>query len=834
MHKIKLTELFRINYTNPLLVINKDYTKSTYQKDLFEQEIYHIQDKIKINESKNKNQRENKNNNSILENPNLFVDNLIEEREKYELNKKIINYYLIYYCENNYEKIAPSHNKIEQITNDVNLYYDKIRNGKNKIHNLKKYNIDGGVKLILKKKKHENLLKLYSFLKDTILSCYKDIKKLKLKSMDFDYINYYNENNKIINNIELIEKNLKNIFNKSGQKQIKLIDEIKKKLMKKKEKFNYKYINEINNLFDSKKSNIMQLYYLYNIENSIKSNNDITNNKINNQSNLFISKMTKNFKLKSKKLILETLHFFKKKEKQRSNSITILNLNNQKLSDINKINIEENDLIICFKNILSKLKTHCDIFLYYYNLICTNNDNTEEYNDLKKEISSRKNDFYEILDKHLSKLVKLFYNSKDKQNEEKIISKKKFLIILNLICLFSKLLKFKFEVDYSKYLNLSLKNYIVNQIKLENRNNLSRAITLLPNDIWDIILLDPSFFQIKSITEKTPFYLKKFIVFLNEEELEENTLSNEINKNNIEAIFNYINNTVNLNDTNTFNNNDKNDNINYDDVVALYNNKKGIKLINKKNNITILNKPLKYNKLYVTNSSCCILKEIEEQIINLIMFDYLTYEIFSYLFNTIDLYIFICFKMFMTDNKYLSSLLKPLNFKEIQKDLENIEYWSEVTSYQQKYSVLKNFYISTEKKFCEFYGHSKKFNNDEEKQNFIDNLIPKLNEEILNRNEKVKENKNINNNSNNNKIKFNFFKSNKNKNDIQNNNNKNENIETLNINQINNVNNNKNNSDSKKKDKDKNKDFNFFDKLRSAVDDIGDGLSKAKDTEKIY
>ena len=576
----------------------------------------------------------------------------------------------------------------------------------------------------------------------------------------------------------------------------------------------------------------MQLYYLYNIENSIKSNNDITNNKINNQSNLFMSKMTKNFKLKSKKLTLETSHFFKKKEKQRSNPITILNLNNQKLSDINKINIEENDLIICFKNILSKLKTHCDIFLYYYNLICTNNDNTEEYNDLKKEISSRKNDFYEILDKHLSKLVKLFYNSKDKQNEEKIISKKKFLIILNLICLFSKLLKFKFEVDYSKYLNLSLKNYIVNQIKLENRNNLSRAITLLPNDIWDIILLDPSFFQIKSITEKTPFYLKKFIVFLNEEELEENSLSNEINKNNIEAIFNYINNTDNLNDTNTFNNNDKNDNINYDDVVALYNNKKGIKLINKKNNITILNKPLKYNKLYVTNSSCCILKEIEEQIFNLIMFDYLTYEIFSYLFNTIDLYIFICFKMFMTDNKYLSSLLKPLNFKEIQKDLENIEYWSEVTSYQQKYSVLKNFYISTEKKFCEFYGHSKKFNNDEEKQNFIDNLIPKLNEEILNRNEKVKENKNINNNSNNNKIKFNFFKSNKNKNDIQNNNNKNENIETLNINQINNVNNNKNNSDSKKKDKDKNKDFNFFDKLRSAVDDIGDGLSKAKDTAK--
>ena len=184
-------------------------------------------------------------------------------------------------------------------------------------------------------------------------------------------------------------------------------------MIKKKEKFTHKYINEINNLFDSKKSNILQLYSLYNIDNNIISNNYIIEDQLNNQSNLFITKMTKNFKLKSKKLILETLHLFKKKERHKSNSITILNLNNQKLSSINNIRREENYLIICFKNILSKIKNHCDNFLYYYNLICSIEANTEEYKALKKEIKSRKNDFYEILDKHLSKLVKLFYNSKD-------------------------------------------------------------------------------------------------------------------------------------------------------------------------------------------------------------------------------------------------------------------------------------------------------------------------------------------------------------------------------------------------------------------------------------
>ena len=260
MYKIKLMELFRINYTNPLLIINKDYLKSTYQPYLFEQEINHIEDEIKINQDnnniKNKNNNININNSSILENPNLFVEHLIEEREKYELNQKILKYYLIYYSENNYVKIAPSLNKIEQITNDVNFYYDKIHKGKNKMKDLKKINIDNTMKLILKKKKQENLLKIYLFLKNNILTCYKDIKKLKLKWMNYDYLKYYEENNKIINNIELIDKKIQLMLgekNINQNKKIILIDEIKKKLMKKKEKFTCKYITEVNNLFDSKK-----------------------------------------------------------------------------------------------------------------------------------------------------------------------------------------------------------------------------------------------------------------------------------------------------------------------------------------------------------------------------------------------------------------------------------------------------------------------------------------------------------------------------------------------------------------------------------------------------
>ena len=50
--------------------------------------------------------------------------------------------------------------------------------------------------------------------------------------------------------------------------------------------------------------------------------------------------------------------------------------------------------------------------------------------------------------------------------------------------------------------------------------------------------------------------------------------------------------------------------------------------------------------------------------------------------------------MFLNDNKYLNNLLKNVNIIEIQSTIENIEYWSDVISYQEKFSELKKFIIS--------------------------------------------------------------------------------------------------------------------------------------------
>lgn len=841
-NKVKLTELTQINYTNPLLILSKEYIKENYQKILFESEITSIDNTLKINQNKNINII---NSNDIFDNQAFFIEKILEKREKLELNKKILNYYLQYYCQKNAEMMNPSMSKIRELTNIIDFYYDKIHSNKKEILVMKKCNIDNTMKLIIKKKKFENLSVLYSILKNNIFPCYKDIKNLKLKKMNYNFIRYYEENIRLINEIALIEKNIANEFNQNNinankLKKFNVIEEIKNKLLRKKEKFNKIYNYEKNNLFDSKKSYITHLYYIFTKEHNIqnKDNDKETNNDDDyNQSNLFVTEMQKIYKEKLKKIILETVQYYRNNKNKDSNEVVIFNLKKPRLSEINNIILEENSLITCFKNIFVKLKNHVDIFLYYHNLI-NSNENSNDINDdgnFKNELKSRKNEFYEILDKSLSKLIILFDNSREKREEELKISKKNLLFLINLICLFEKMIKIKFNVKYNKYLNLALKSSILNQIKLENKKVIDKAMVLLPNDIWEKNTLDPSFFNIESIQERIPFYYRKFISFFNESEIKESLTSKLVNKDNIEDIFNYINNIENIN------NNNSNNDINFDEVINLHINKinkneieKLQKEIEDDKKPILFNKPLKYNSAFVTNSSCCILRGIEDQIINLVIFDSLTYEIFSELFDTIDLYIFICFKMFMKKSKNLSELLKNLNYKDIQKDSGNMEYWSDIISNQKKYMMLKKFCINMEKKFCEFFGNNKEFISEEEKQSFVDKLIPDLNEIFLFTNKEEKE-QNSANKGNIDKNVFSYKKSystkdfkvnininnlnendNEKKDETKNNDDLDEDgIETLNINQINENSTNDNNSKSSSTIKDKNEGLNFFNFFRN-------------------
>ena len=157
INKVKLTELTQINYTNPLLILSKEYIKENYQKTLFESEITSIENTLKINRNNNINLI---NSNDIFDNQAFFIEKILEKREKLELNKKVLNYYLQYYCIYNAEMMNPSMSKIRELTNIIDFYYDKIHSNKKEILVMKKCNIDNTIKLILKKKKRIIIMRI--------------------------------------------------------------------------------------------------------------------------------------------------------------------------------------------------------------------------------------------------------------------------------------------------------------------------------------------------------------------------------------------------------------------------------------------------------------------------------------------------------------------------------------------------------------------------------------------------------------------------------------------------------------------------------------------------
>ena len=538
-------------------------------------------------------------------------------------------------------------------------------------------------------------------------------------------------NNKLIEETDNINKRIINILNteKNGMeielKKINVMKSIKNELISKKDLFNKKINEEINNIFESKKSYIFHLYYLFDI---------INTNQNKKEEESFVDKIKNIFKIKSKIIILDSLQNIYDVQTKRKNVKFIYNFMNPKLSNINKIILSEKFLIIYFINIFFKLKNLLDIFLYYYNSIIMNNIKEKVYEDkyeiFKKELKSKKNEFYEILDKHISKTIILIKNSTLINDENKLISDKSILYILNLICSFEKLLKIKFNVKYNKFINLSIKNYIIKKINFDSKRSLEKSIILLSNETWDKKLLDKFFFQIEYIKEKIPFYLKRFISFFNESEIKDSWISTLINKNNIDDIFNYI---INNDDYNT-NYSDDIKYKNFDEIIKLYINKKEIvnfeKELENENNIIIFNEPLKYDKSYITNSSLIIIKEIEKQIINIIIFESLVYDIFNNIFDIIDLYIFIIINIFIQESKYRKDFILNLKEIDLEKESGKIDYLCHIIFFQKKYSEFKKFYNSCEIKINNFFGKELNIKS-ENGLSYYESLIYNLNSNVI-------------------------------------------------------------------------------------------------------
>ena len=713
---VKSTELKQLDFKNPITFLDKEFLQEKFNPKLLEKELIDII-------TKTNSEDDNINDNNRI----IYIETIIDRKETLDLYKRVLKYYLDYYCISNGEILYPPMIKIRYLTKMTDIYYDRIHSVKKEILRLKQYNLDNSINLLVKRKKMENIFKLYSLVKNQILLLYNGYKELQLEKMNYDFLSYYQAINKFKDEVEKIDKFVKNKLNKENNgferniKKLKIIEEIKLKLNDKKEKFNNKINEEIDNIFDSKKSYIFQLYYLFDIFNTKQNENSKNENHIS-----FVYKMKNNFKKKSKIIILETLQNIYNLQNEGKNLKFIYNKNNPKLSSINKIVINEKFLINYFISIFVKLKSLLDIFLYYYNLINSKNDIEKEYENFKEEVKSEKNVFYEMLDKQISKTIILITNLALTNDDESLsISKNNVFYIINLVCLFEKLLKIKFNVKYNKFINLAIKNFLINYFKLENKKVFEKSIFLLSTDNFEKKLLDTSIFEINSIKEEIPFYFKRFASFFNESEIKESWISKMINKDNIDDIFNSIINNEEYNGNNVDVNNK-----NFDEIIILFINEEEKEIykkeIEKENNLIIFNSPLKQKSSYISNSSFEIINGIKEQIINIIIFESLVYDIFNNLFDTIDIYIFVILKIFLEISKYGEVFLVNFNINDLENYMENMEYLSKIIFFQKRYLEVKKFYNSSKNKLKKYYDEEANING-EKGNNFYENLISGLN-----------------------------------------------------------------------------------------------------------
>ncbi len=98
-------------------------------------------------------------------------------------------------------------------------------------------------------------------------------------------------------------------------------------------------------------------------------------------------------------------------------------------------------------------------------------------------LNSKKNMFYEIIEKKYSKVLNIFNNVIREFNLRNIVN----VVVFN--CLFSEYIKANFGIEYSKFLNLQTKNLILNNLKFQIIQSVKKVGILLGGDNWKRIAL---------------------------------------------------------------------------------------------------------------------------------------------------------------------------------------------------------------------------------------------------------------------------------------------------------------------------------------------------------
>jgi len=264
--------------------------------------------------------------------------------------KKIIEYYLNYVVEMNFESISNHHlkdnlvralKKINSIEINLEMSLHKVKESKNKMKDIKKKILLSSAKFLLLKQKLKNMLIIHKIMKDKLLPWKNTLiisKGLKDKN---NFCTLWKNIIEIRDDVQLWSKEGTNFLFKKRSLQINeiLIKKCKMKLAKLQEHIE----KQLNNIFLETNNDILECYRYFMI------NPEITIDK-------FIDILFTIFKNTIFKIIKGTFISFT--EDQKSSLLQDI----KNVRDLTRLKFEENKFLSAFNLVLKNLSRVCECF----------------------------------------------------------------------------------------------------------------------------------------------------------------------------------------------------------------------------------------------------------------------------------------------------------------------------------------------------------------------------------------------------------------------------------------------------------------------------------------
>ena len=422
----------------------------------------------------------------------------------------------------------------------------------------------------------------------------------------------------------LFEKNNQLIRRRKLLISNSFLDNISHKMEKMKETFN----EEFKSIFIKKKSDINDMFSLFKIVKIIQ-NQEPLEEFMNNLKNIFRDTILKICKEK-------ILPFTKEK-------ITlIINDNNEnKFSIFKNYSIKENQFFNCIPELLKSLVVVSENYNSYMN---SNSD------DIKKLLYDKREEFFFIFEKKMSKVIYILFNEIPNIQNNSFSNKKNFYMILCLINVFLEYIKKEFEINESVHIKKLLQDLIFIQSKAIIKIHIKKTGILLQNDNLKRLALQDNNEIFSDIKNEVPLYFKKYLTIFNKEAQE------------------YINNIKNESHSK------------YETIKDLFDNMSeklgnffSVKNNNNDTSVKILSKQLNNSKTIISTSSYSVLKTYKELIDNVILFDSISYDMYTQLFLIGDYFILSAVNLLTIKKSYLSQVFQLINMDELKEKKNFLE-----------------------------------------------------------------------------------------------------------------------------------------------------------------